>query len=124
MDWQRERAAVEDRLRAICLALPEAHEGPAWNGCSWLIRSNHFCQVFTVEDDDGARGVMYFRSEPPELDALVASGYPFFKAAWGKRVIGMVIGDVDWGEVAEMIVESYRIQAPRKLSALVVPESN
>lgn len=125
MDWKRERAVVEDRLRAICLAFPEAHEGPAWNGRSWLIRKNHFCQVFTVEADEVQRGMIYFRSRPPELDALVASGHPFFRAAWGKRVIGMAIeGDVDWDEVAELIAESYCIQAPRKLAALVLPHAD
>jgi predicted DNA-binding protein (MmcQ/YjbR family) len=120
VDWERERVAVEERLRAICLALPEAREGPAWNGCSWLIRKNHFCQVFTVDESEGQRGVIYLRSQPPELDALVEAGYPFFKAAWGKRVVGMAIDDtVDWDEVSELIAESYCIQAPRKLVALL-----
>jgi hypothetical protein len=59
--------------------LPEVHEGPAWNGRSWLIRKNHFCQVRTVDDGDAQKGVIIFRSQPPELDALVRSGYPFFK---------------------------------------------
>jgi hypothetical protein len=122
VDWESERGAVEDRLRTICMALPEAHEGPAWNGCSWLIRKQHFCQVFTTEDDAGQRGVLYFRSQPPDLDALVESGHPFFKAAWGKRVIGMAIDDdLDWDEVAELIADSYCIQAPRTLAALVLP---
>ena len=125
MDWERERAAVEERLRAICLGFPEAHEGPAANGCSWLIRKNHFCQVFTAEDDEGQRGAIYFRSRPPELDALVAIGHPFFRPAWGTRVIAMHIdGDTDWDEVAELIAESYCIQAPRKLAALVLPDTN
>jgi hypothetical protein len=121
VDWDHERVAVEARLRTICAAFPEVYEGPAWNGRSWLIRKNHFCQVFTAEDSAGNRGVIYFRSQPPELDALVASGHPFFKAAWGKRVIGMTIDDdLDWDEVAELMAESYCIQAPRKLAALVL----
>ena len=125
MDWDRERAAVEGRLQTICLALPEVHEGPAWNGRSWLIRKNHFCQLFIAEDHERKWGVIYFRSQPPELDALVASGHPFFKAAWGKRVIGMAIdGNVDWAEVAELIAESYCIQAPRKLARFVRPDAD
>jgi predicted DNA-binding protein (MmcQ/YjbR family) len=27
--------------------------------------------------------------------------------------------DVDWGEVAELVAESYRLVAPRRLAALV-----
>lgn len=104
----------------ICVALPEVHEGPAWNGRSWLIRKNHFCQVFTIDEGEDQRGVIIFRAEPPELDVLVHTGHPYFKPRWGSRVIGLVIGDdTDWAEVAELITDSYCIQAPKKLSALV-----
>jgi len=120
MDWGHVRGDVEDRLRKICVALPDVHEGPAWRGRSWLVRRNHFCQVFTVDDGEAQKGIIIFRSEPPELDALVQSGHPFFKPAWGTRVIGMVIDDnLDWDEVAELIIDSYCIQAPKKLAALV-----
>ncbi len=120
MDWGQERKDVEERLRKICVALPEVHEGPAFNGRSWLIRKNHFCQVFTVVEGHEPRGIIMFRSEPPELDALAHAGHPFFKPRWGTRVMGMVIDDgLDWNEVAELITESYRIQAPKKLAARV-----
>jgi hypothetical protein len=82
MDWDQVRADVEERLRTMCVALPEVHEGPAWKGRSWLIRRNHFCQVFTIDDGGARKGVIIFRSEPPGLDALVHAGHPFFKLAW------------------------------------------
>jgi hypothetical protein len=124
MDWGQQREDVEERLRQICVALPEVHEGLAFNGRSWLIRKNHFCQVFTVGDGDEQRGIIMFRSEPPELDALIHAGHPFFKPRWGTRVMGMVIDDgLDWNEVAELITDSYCIQAPKKLAARVdVPD--
>jgi hypothetical protein len=38
----------------------------------------------------------------------------------GTRLIGMVIDDgLDWQEVTELITDSYCIQAPKKLAALV-----
>jgi hypothetical protein len=120
MDWGRVRDDVERRLEKLCLALPDVHEGRAWNGRSWLIRKNHFCQVFTIDDGDDQKGMLIFRSAPPELDALVNAGHPFFKPGWGSRVIGMFIDDdTDWDEVAELITDSYCIQAPKKLAALV-----
>jgi hypothetical protein len=120
MDWGQARRSVEERLSKVCTALPEVHEGPAANGRSWLIRKNHFCQVHTVDDGDEQKGILIFRSEPPELDALVQSGHPFFKPGLGARVIGMVIeDDLDWDEVTELITESYRIQAPKRLAARV-----
>src|SRR5690349_6330173 len=120
MDWGKSRDEVEARLAKICLALPEAHEGPAWNGRSWKIRKSHFCQVFTVDDGDDQNGIIIFRSESPELYALAHMGNPFFKPGWGTKTIGMVIDDnTDWDELAELIVDSYCVQAPKKLAALV-----
>lgn len=120
MDWDALRDDVEERLRIICTGFPEVHEGPAANGRSWLIRRNHFCQIHTVADGDSERGIMIFRSEPPELDILAHAGHPFFRPGWGSRVMGMVIDvDTDWDEVSELITESYCIQAPKALAALV-----
>lgn len=107
-------------MNAICAALPEVHEGYSPNGRSWLIRKNHFCQVFTVDDRGGPKGIMIFRSEPPEFDALVHVGHPFFKPGWGAKVIGMVLDDeLDWDEITELVTDSYCIQAPKRLAAQV-----
>ncbi len=120
MGWTERRADAEGRLRRICEELPEVHERPAGNGRSWLIRKNHFCQIHTVDDGDDQKGILIFRSVPPELDALVNTGHPFFKPGWGARVVGMIIdADVDWDEIAELVTESYCIQAPKKLAARV-----
>jgi hypothetical protein len=120
MDWTSSRAEVEARLAAICTALPEVHEGPNPSGRSWLIRTNHFCQVHTVDQGDTEAGMLVFRSAPPELDALIASGHPFFFPGWGRRVVGMMMTDgIDWEEVTELITDSYCIQAPKKLAARV-----
>jgi hypothetical protein len=120
MDWGKQRADVEERLAKICFALPEVHEGPAWNGRSFKIRNRHFCQIHTVDDGEAEKGIMVFRSEGPERDALAHAGHPFFAPGWGSKVIGMVIDDdTDWDEVAELIVDSYCIQAPKKLARTV-----
>jgi hypothetical protein len=120
MEWGHEREDIEERLRQICVALPEAHEGPAFNGRSSVIRKNHVCQVFTLGDGDEQSAIIIFRSKPPELDALSHAGHPFFKPRWGARVMGMVIDDCpDWNEVGELITDSYRIQTPKKLAARV-----
>jgi hypothetical protein len=117
--WDSLREEAEARLEKMCAALPETHEGGAFNGRSWLIRKNHFCQIHTVDDGEEQKGIMIFRSAPPELDALANSGHPFFKPGWGSRVIGMVIDEAtDWEEVAELVLDSYCIQAPKKLAAI------
>jgi predicted DNA-binding protein (MmcQ/YjbR family) len=119
------------RLRAVCLALPEAHEEQAWVGTRWRIRTKTFAHVLRIDSgwppayvkaagSDGPMTVMTFRSAGPELEALGAAGPPFFKPVWWTDIVGMVLdGRVDWGEVAELVTESYCLLAPTKLAERV-----
>ena len=120
VDWGQVPADVEARLREICLALPEAHEQQAWNGRRWMIRNRTFAHVFSLDRGEGDIVMMQFRSDPPELDALIHNGHPFFKAGWGTNVMAMVFDDdTNWDEVAELVADSYYTQAPKKLRELV-----
>jgi hypothetical protein len=125
------RPDILDRLRPVCLGLPQTYEEPAWVGIRWRIRKRTFAHVLTVDPDhqmayaraaasDDPICVMTFRSPADEIDGLVHTGHPFFKPGWGTDVIGMVLDDgVDWAEVAELLTESYCVLAPKKLVALV-----
>jgi YjbR len=125
---------IVDRLRPICLALPEAHEEKAWAGTRWCIRKRNFAHVIGVDsgwppvvaDNAGLGGqkgltvVLTFRSSGEELDVLRAAGHPFFPTQWNPNVVGMVVDDdTDWDEVTELLIESYCLLAPKKLVALV-----
>jgi len=123
-------ADVLAELRAICLALPEAYEEPAWVGIRWRIRKGTFAHVFVVDDasppvlaraaGDAPRPVtvLSFRSQGPELVALTNSGPPFVNAGWGRDAIGMVLdASTEWGEVGELLTESYASMAPKRLVA-------
>jgi hypothetical protein len=119
---------ILDRLRPICLGLPEAYEEPAWIGTRWRIRQRTFAHAVTFDPDrhlayaraagtDEPLCVMTFRSPGDELEALVSTGPPFFKADWGTDVVGIVLGDdSDWEEIAELLTESYRVLAPKRLA--------
>ena len=122
---------VLDRLRPVCLALPEAYEEPAWVGIRWRIRRKTFAHVLTVDPDhqmayaraaatDEPVCVLTFRSPGDEIAGLVSGGHPFFKPGWSADVVGMVLDDgVDWAEVGELLTESYCGLAPKRLAALV-----
>jgi hypothetical protein len=119
------------RLRPICLSLPETYEEPAWVGVRWRIRKRTFAHVLTLDPEhqvvfaratmtDEPVCVLTFRASGDELHALVSGGHPFFKGSWGYDVVVMVLdADIDWDEVAELLTESYRILAPKKLAARV-----
>jgi len=124
---------ILDRLRPICLGLPETYEEPAWVGTRWRIRKRTIAHVYTVgPDHQAARArtaqtdeplcVMTFRAPGDEIGGLVNSGHPFYKPDWGADVVGMVLDDdVDWTEVAELLTDSYCIMAPKTLAARVAP---
>jgi len=123
--------AFVERLRPICLALPDAYEEQAWAGTRWRVRKKTFAHVVEVDEDSapvlrratdevGPATVVTFRSQGEELDALRHADPPFFHAGWGRDVIGLVLDDAtDWDEVAELLTESYCVMAPQKLAALV-----
>ncbi|MGE5829023.1 MAG: MmcQ/YjbR family DNA-binding protein [Micromonosporaceae bacterium] len=122
---------VEDRLRTVCLGLPGAYEEPAWTGTRWRVRGRTFAHACTVEADnqtsharvfttDGPICVVTFRAPGAEVGGLIGSGLPFYWPGWGVNVVGMVLdGHTDWTEVAELLTDSFRLQAPKNLARLV-----
>ncbi len=123
--------AVVDRLRTICRGLPETSEEQAWVGTRWRIRKKTFAHVLRVAPGEppvhareasvhGPATVLIFRSHGAELAVLTDAGFPFYRPQWGVNVVGMVLSETpDWAEVAELLTESYCVQAPQKLVRLV-----
>ena len=111
---------VTTRLRAVCLALPDAYEERAWVGTRWMVRKRTFAHVLGVVDE-GADPVVVlsFRSEGEELEVLRRAGHPFFVLGWGRDAMGMVLDDPDWDEVAELVTESFCVLAPKTLTSRV-----
>ncbi|MDP1792514.1 MAG: MmcQ/YjbR family DNA-binding protein [Acidimicrobiales bacterium] len=133
MEYPEVPTRVIGKLRKICAGLPETHEEAAWTGKRWMVRKRTFAHVLAVEGNSSpafvrASGrpddvvVMTFRSMGPELVALRNAGHPFFAPGWGHNVVGIVLDDnTDWGEVAELLADSYCVLAPKKLAALINP---
>lgn len=61
-----------------------------------------------------------FRAEPDEAFAFEHVGPPYFRASWGHDVVGLFLDDdTDWSELAELLTDSYCIQAPARLADLI-----
>jgi YjbR protein len=122
---------IVDRLRAVCLALPDAYEEQAWVGTRWCVRKKNFAHVLAIDSEwpasyaravraTGPVTVLTFRSSGPELDALTNAGHPFYRPGWAPNIVGMILeAGADWSEIAELVTESYCIMAPKKLAAQV-----
>lgn len=105
------------RLDAVLGRLPECRREAAWVGTRWRVGSATVAHVFGGEDQLLR---VVFRGEPEEVMAFQHLGAPYFKAGWGRNVIGMVLDeDTDLDELAELVVDSYCLQAPPTLVARV-----
>jgi hypothetical protein len=65
--------------------------------------------------------LLVLRADPAEREALLSIGHPFFapRRARPDRVGVWLTSDTDWEEVQELVIESYRVLAPKKLAALL-----
>ncbi|MGH6925135.1 MAG: MmcQ/YjbR family DNA-binding protein [Propylenella sp.] len=111
-----------DRLRAICLALPEAEERETWGHATFRVRDKIFV---TAGDGDG--GFAISCKAPPGSQTILVGADPerFFVPAYvgSKGWVGMRLDNrPDWDEVAVVVRRSYSLVAPRRLAARLTEE--
>jgi predicted DNA-binding protein (MmcQ/YjbR family) len=106
-----------DRLRALCMALPEAEERETWEIPTWRIRG----KIFALQSAIGERDAVWCKAQEGSQELLVqADPDRFFVPPYlgHKGWVGMWLDRrVDWTEVAELVRRSYRLIAPKKLAA-------
>lgn len=106
-----------DRLRKICLALPEAEEKEAWGDPTFRVRD----RIFAMEKRGDSRISVWCKAPPGSQMVLVgADPERFFVPPYvgSKGWVGVRLDtDPDWTEVAAIVRRSYKLIAPRKLAA-------
>lgn len=117
---------VLGRLTAVCLSLPEAASDdshPPHRGFR-VARKNFAWYVDNEHGDD--RIALSVRLAPGENEALVGSdperfALPRYMArhGWVNYYLDLRRRAVDWDEVAELVTDSYRLQAPKRLIRLL-----
>jgi predicted DNA-binding protein (MmcQ/YjbR family) len=119
---EREAPAMSDiaRVRALCLALPEAFELEAWEHPTFRVGTGRG-KIFCTAAEDGSS--ITVKADPIERDAVLAQGEPFYVPPYvGHRGwLGVRTEDprTDWDEVAELIATSYCLVAPKRLAEQV-----
>jgi hypothetical protein len=105
------------RLGEILGDLPECREESAWVGTRWRVGQATVAHVFGGEDQLFR---ITFRAEADEVMAFEHLGAPYFRAGWGRNVVGLLLDDdTDWDELAELLTDSYCLQAPAHLAEQV-----
>jgi len=119
---------IVERVSALCLALPEVTVRVDYSRIrerstarSFDIRRRSFCLLVAWEDPAGQLvPLLVLRVGPQEREALLSIGHPFFPSRAGRDRVGVLLTDeTDWTEIRELVTESYRILAPKKLTALL-----
>jgi hypothetical protein len=112
---------IDERVRALCLALPEVTVRVDGWAQSFDIRRRSFCLLVAREGRTGQPvPLLVLRAGPDEREALLSIGRPFFAPRAGRDRIGVLLtDDTDWAEIRELVIESYRVLAPKKLTALL-----
>ncbi len=103
-----------EHARRFALSLPGATEEPHFDMASFRVRGKIFA---TVPPDEACLHVFV---DEPEIEAAVAEDPAAFEPLrWGQRVRGLRIrlGQAPEDRVQELIEESWRRKAPRRLAA-------
>jgi len=105
------------RIRKICLGLPEAYEEETWGTATFRVHKKIFAMVANEKGSTTAS----MKTSREEQAAMLAHGSPFFYPPYvgSKGWIGIDLRSsaLDWGEVDEIVQDSYRLVAPKRLSS-------
>jgi hypothetical protein len=112
-----------ERLKAICLALPEAACEPKGDHAIFRVRKKVFAYFLKDHHGDGIVSICG-KTLPGDNTALVASDpvrfyLPAYIGPRGWVGLRLDVGEIDWDEVEEFVSGSYLQTAPGKLAALV-----
>lgn len=106
------------RLRAMCLALPEAEERETWENETFRVRDKIFAMHIARPEP------AVWCKAPPGAQAILLEANPlrFFRPPYlgPKGWIGIHLDDgSDWDEVEDLVRRSYSLIAPRRLAGRI-----
>jgi predicted DNA-binding protein (MmcQ/YjbR family) len=113
-----------ERIRSICLKLPEAHEVEAWGEPTFRVKNKLFAMYASDGNHHGAgRRSVWIKCTPVNQDLLIHSDADRFfsppyvgPSGW----IGVHLdGKPDWTLVGELLRDGYVLTAPKKLAAQI-----
>jgi len=122
-------ADMVEKVSSLCMALPEATVrvddsmvSTRSTAHSFDIRRRSFCLLVAMESPTGRSiPLLVLRADPDDREALLSIGHPFFppRRASGDRLGVWLADDTDWEVIRELVTESYRVIAPKKLCMLL-----
>jgi predicted DNA-binding protein (MmcQ/YjbR family) len=111
------------RLTEICLSLPEASCERHGSHAAYRVRKKVFAYFLDSHHGDGKVAVAFkaVTGENTKLVALDRTRFylPAYIGPKGWAALRLDTGNLDWDEVAELVRDSFRLVAPKRLAALL-----
>jgi hypothetical protein len=109
-----------ERLRRLCLTLPETTERVSHGEPTWFVRDKKTFVTLADHHHDDRFG--FWCAAPPGIQEALVAAEPqrFFRPPYvGHRGwLGVYLDvPVDWDEIAEIVADAYRTVAPKRLVA-------
>ena len=108
------------RVSTICLALPETARERRMSHAAFRVRSKVFAYYLHDHHGDGIVAVCCRTTRGENRQWVAARGSTFYLTAYigprGWVGIRLDVKPIDWREVAEFVLESYRLAAPKRLA--------
>ena len=111
--------AILGRLTKICLALPETSRSDNGSHASFLVHKKVFAYFLNNHHGDGIVSVSC-KALPGDNSVLVSAQperfyLPAYIGPRGWVALRLDCGTIDWEEVGELVMGSYRLTAPKRL---------
>jgi hypothetical protein len=117
----RSSADPTERLRAICLALPETTEVESWGEPTFRVKGKIFAMHASAGTHHSTRPAVWIMSVSMEQDLVLRSRPDrYFKPPYvgpGGWIGAWLDKSPPWNEIAELIRDGWRRRAPKKLAA-------
>ena len=115
-----------ERVRAICLALPETSERPSHGAATFFVRDKRAFVTFMDNHHNDGRLALWCAAPPGDQQALQAESPEWFFVppyVGYRGWIGVRLDrNIGWDEVEEIITDAYRTIAPPALAAQIKGE--
>lgn len=122
----RTGATPLDRLRTLCLSLPEAHEVEAWGEPTFRVRNRIFAMYAGPGAHGEGRAAVWCKSTAFTQDQMLrAEPARYFRPPYvgPKGWVGVFLDRrPDWRALDMLVRDAWRLTAPRRLLALLDEE--
>ena len=110
-----------EKLRSLCLALPEATERLSHGEPTWFVQGKKTFVMYANHHHDDRLAFWCAAPDGAQEALVTADPERFFRPPYvgyrGWLGVRLDVTPVDWEEIAELVTAAYRVVAPKRLLA-------